>query len=87
MRRSWDGLVLLFAVAFTLAGCATEDHLKPPKPPECYDLPPQTTRFCQPTEIPRKFLMEDLPRKDFDPSAPASPLRNAGAGAGGTRGF
>ena len=81
------GLALVFALVCTLAGCATEDHLKPPKPPEYVGLPPtDVARFSEPPNYPRKYLMEDLPRKDIDPSAPDSPLRRTGGGRTGGKG-
>jgi hypothetical protein len=86
MRRPWGGLALVFALVCTLAGCATEDHLKPPKQPESYALPPTSvTRFSEPPNYPRKYLMEDLASKNLDPSMPNSPLRRTG-GIGGPGG-
>jgi hypothetical protein len=84
MRRPWGGLTLVFALVCALVGCATEDHLRPPKPPETHDLPPtNVASFSQPPNYPRKYLMEDAPRNPTDPAAPDSPIRRAGGGGSG----
>lgn len=66
MRRLWGGLGCLVTGLLILNGCATEDHLKPPKPPECFNLPPDEKRYEQPPEYPKQFLMEDMPKKTDD---------------------
>ena len=82
MRRLWNGLVFVSALLFILAGCATPDHLKPPKPAECYKDPPDEKRFEQPPEIAKKYLMEESAGKDFDLTAPdATAKKNAGPGS------
>lgn len=64
MRILWGGRALLFALLLILLGCATEDHLKPPKPEECYQGPPHETRYDE-FDYPKKFLMQDA-NKEFD---------------------
>jgi hypothetical protein len=85
---------MMFALAFTLAGCATPDHLKPPKQPDSFAPPPfdSVARFSEPPEPPKKYLMEDLPSKLGDPNGTEAQLRRTGGPAGmaggpATRGF
>jgi hypothetical protein len=86
MRSVGDGLALVFASLMLLAGCATDEHLKPPKMEESYTLPPNESRYCNPPEIPRKYLMQDLPRKDADVTGQDAMPRSARTG-GATRGY
>jgi len=82
MRRLWNGLVVVSALLFILAGCATPDHLKPPKPAECYKDPPDEVRFEGPPEYAKKYLMEDQLKNPFDLTAPdATAKKNAGPGS------
>jgi hypothetical protein len=83
MRRYWDGLGFLVAALLILSGCATEDHLKPPKPQECFNLPPDEKRYQEPTEYPKKYLMEDMPQKTDLDAKNKSGLGNGMGGQGG----
>lgn len=81
MRRMWDGLVFVAALLFLLAGCTAPEHLKPPKPQECFNRPPDELRFQGPPEYPRKYLMEDR-NPDFDLTSPdATVKKSAGPGS------
>ena len=91
MRRLWGGLGLLVTGLLILNGCATEDHLKPPKPPECFNLPPDEKRYQVPPEYPKKYLMEDMPQKTDDAkkgglnSGPGNGMGGAGGGSMGSQ--
>jgi hypothetical protein len=87
MRRLWDGLGFILTTLFILTGCATEEHLKPPKPQECYNKPPDEPRFEKPPEYPKKYLMEEAANRNFDLTPPdATMKKNGGMGMGGMRG-
>jgi hypothetical protein len=78
MRRLWNGLGLMVAMSFILAGCATEDHLKPPKPQETFYRPPDDPRFESPPEIPKKYLMEEAANRNFDLTPPDATMKKSG---------
>jgi hypothetical protein len=85
MRRLWNGLGLMMALSFILAGCATEDHLKPPKPQETYFRPPDEPQFEKPPEVPKKYLMEDAANRSFDMTQPEPTFKkNSGMGGMGS---
>jgi hypothetical protein len=79
MRRVWLILGLPVATIIGALGCANQDaHLRPPKQPEAYNLPPENDpSYSQPIVYPKNSLFQDDPRKsgELDPAA--------AAGAGG----
>jgi hypothetical protein len=84
----WGGLSLMLATLI-LTGCATEDHLKPPRQPECFLRPPDEKRFEKPPMYPKEFLMQDA-NKGFDLTAQDPVLNksgNMGMGMHGGGGF
>jgi hypothetical protein len=64
MRGMWNGLGLLTIVILGLLGCHTaEPHLRPPKQPEQFTMPPDDRRFQEPPVYPGEVLNKDLQRK------------------------
>jgi hypothetical protein len=94
MRRKWGRLALLLAAGLGWTGCASTDkHLKPPKPPEEYNLPPEhDRRYSNPVEYPKDTLNKDVlldrfnESKDGGPSGPAG-VRAPRLGGGGPGGY
>ena len=82
MRRLWNGLGLIGVLSLALSGCATEDHLRPPKPQETCQKPPDEPQFEKPTEIPKKYLMEETANRSFDMTQP-DPTFKKNSGPGG----
>jgi hypothetical protein len=89
MGRMRDGLGFLLAALLGLVGCTSnEPHLKPPKPHEEYNVPPeQDARFSKPVEYPKEVMERDpfAPKyKDKDgpgnPGSMRSPRLGGGAG-------
>jgi hypothetical protein len=80
MRILWGGRTCMFALLLILIGCATEDHLKPPKPEESYLSPPHETRYDE-FEYPKKYLMQDA-NKDFDLTQQDATKKGGGKGGG-----
>jgi hypothetical protein len=87
------GLVLALLI---VAGCQSNDgHLKPPKYPEEYVLPPDDSRYSQPVAYPKELLDKDIllqraaDAKNFSgpggPGGPSMGPRSPGSrmGAGG----
>ena len=75
------GVGLLAAALVALAGCATDNRIRPPKQPEQYNSPPANEeRYAGPPPYPKGSLNKGLPRKDDD-IAPVG----AGPGVSGTR--
>jgi len=64
------GLGILVAALIGLAGCATDDHAKPPKHPEEYTLPPDDKRYQTPPEFPKGTLNNDNIHKNKDVGDP-----------------
>jgi hypothetical protein len=61
MRRLCEGLGLLCGIVIVVAGCHSDAHLKPPKPPEAYNLPPEgDSRFKDPAAYPKDSLNRDI---------------------------
>ena len=87
MRRIGDGLGMLVVSLLGLVGCAsTEPHLKPPKQPEAYVLPPtDDPRYSEPIRYPDGTLNKDTLRKG-DLAAPGGPEGPGGSGGPGSRG-
>ena len=94
MRRTREALGLLLAALIGSVGCTTSDaHLKPPKHPEEYNVPPDELRFSRPPEFPREVMDEDLlTKKAKDAKGPdgqgrfgAGGMGGAGGGMGGPR--
>jgi hypothetical protein len=75
----------MLAMLFILSGCATEEHLKPPKPQECYNPPPDEKRFESPPQYPKKYLMEEAANRNFDLTTPDATMKRS-PGMGGMRG-
>ena len=87
MRRVWFILGLPVATIIGVLGCANQDaHLRPPKQPEAYNLPPENDpTYSQPIVYPKNTLFQDDPRKtgELDPaSAAGAGGRPPGGGAG-----
>jgi hypothetical protein len=82
MRRLWDGLRLLPAVLAGLAGCATPDITRPPKPPEEYGPPPvEEARFSMPPQYPKETLNQDaIPKPSTTPGGLGGPGGMGGMG-------
>jgi hypothetical protein len=61
MRRIRDLLALLLLIHLGMLGCATtEPQLKPPKPPEEYNSPPDNDRrYSGPVEYPKEVMETD----------------------------
>jgi hypothetical protein len=70
-------------------GCADRDaHLRPPKHPEEYTVPPEDDpRFAQPTNYPKSTLFQDMIHKpEGEPGAPGGAgMRAGGMGGPGIR--
>jgi hypothetical protein len=62
MRRTREALGLLLAALLGSLGCTSSDaHLKPPKHPEEYNLPPESDlRYCQPPTFPKEVMEDDV---------------------------
>jgi hypothetical protein len=85
MRRLWDGLGVVLAALFGVAGCASSDvALQRPKHPEEINVPPESdSKFSQPPKYPDGYLNKDMPGKNTDfPNGPNGP-----PGAGGLNGM
>jgi hypothetical protein len=89
MRRTWGSIGILAVLLAALAGCepTLKQKLRPPDPPERYDLPPvEDARFQKPIEFPKGTLNQDeikkLKEKD-DANAKQGP---GGGGMGGKMG-
>jgi hypothetical protein len=92
MRGTWNGLVWLAVTLLSLTGCTTtEDHLRPPKRPEEYTVPPDDRRYSQAPEYPKEMLNNDvLQAKNKDngpggngPGGPGPSSKGFGARTGG----
>ena len=61
MRRIRDILALLLLIHIGMSGCATtEPQIKPPKPPEEYNPPPENDkRYMGPIEYPKETMDSD----------------------------
>jgi hypothetical protein len=84
-------LGLLLVALGGLAGCkpTTTNQLRPPKPPEEYNIPPdEESRFSQPPEYPKDTLNKDnlIRPKDSSTGPPGSPGSGSGA-PGSNRGM
>ncbi len=84
MRTTREALGLLLAILIASAGCTSTDaHLKPPKPPVEYTVPPDETRYSKAPEFPKETMDQDfLLKKAKDASKPGS-LNNPGSSFGG----
>jgi hypothetical protein len=82
----WKGCSLLLTAFAGLAGCTPYNHLRPPKPPEDFTLPPQNdARYSQPVQYPEGTLNKDtIGVKNGSPMGPGGP--GGGGGMGGGRG-
>ncbi len=87
MRRIRDMLGLLVLVHAGMLGCTTtEPQLKPPKPPEEYNKPPENDRrYSGPVEYPKETLETDpllkKAAKDKKMGAPGPTMSPAQAGS------
>jgi hypothetical protein len=83
----WKGVSLLLTAFAGLAGCTPYNHLRPPKPPEDFSLPPQNdARYSMPVEYPKDTLNQDtIGAKNGSPTGPGGP-GGPGGGMGGGRG-
>jgi hypothetical protein len=76
-RWFWKEAGLLLTALVGLTGCTTYNHLRPPKPPEDFTLPPQNdSRYSMPVEYP----------KDTQNTSGAQSGNPGGAGGRGGRG-
>jgi hypothetical protein len=89
MRRIRDLLGLLLVIQVSLLGCATtESQLKPPKPQEEYNSPPDNDRrYNGPIEYPKEAmdvdpLMKKAKEKKNTPGPMNSPTSMGRMGAG-----
>jgi hypothetical protein len=85
-RRWWSGLGLLLVALAGLTGCKpTNNQLRPPKPPEEYNIPPEEeARFSQPPEYPKDMLNKGNLIQPKDGSAGLPAAGPGGAGAPGS---
>jgi hypothetical protein len=87
MRRAWYLLGLPVATLLGALGCANPDaHLRPPKHPEEFTVPPENDpRFAQPVSYPKSSLFQDMIHKpDTDPATPGGAgMRGPGMGGAG----
>jgi len=91
MRRTREALGLLLAALISTVGCTSSDaHLKPPKHPEEYNVPPDDLRYSKPPEFPKEVMDEDLLTKkakdakgDKDGQGKFGASGMGGGGAGG----
>jgi hypothetical protein len=92
MRRIRDLLGLLLLIQIGLLGCATtEPQLKPPKPPEEYNPPPDNDRrYTGPIEYPKETMETDpllrkaaKEKKLSTPGPTMSPSAQSRMGGGG----
>ena len=81
MRKVCCTLSLLCAILW-LTGCKNESILRPPKPPEVYNLPPSDPRYSQPPEPPKEYLNQDPGSKNNN-SGPTTPGSMGRPGSGG----
>jgi hypothetical protein len=76
MRRIRDLLGLSALLLMTLGGCAlTENQLRPPKPPEEYNPPPENdSRYSKPIEYPKDTMDNDALLKKSRNKGPQNPV-------------
>jgi hypothetical protein len=89
MRRLWEGLSLILAAVFGMAGCASPNiALKPPKHPEEFKLPPdEEAKYSEPLKYPDGYLNKDDSNKGSNmPGGPNGPPGAGGMGSRGGRG-
>jgi hypothetical protein len=93
MRRIRDMLGLLLLIQVGMLGCATtEPQLKPPKPPEEYNAPPENDRrYCGPIEYPKDTMDTDplskKAAKDKKMGAPGPTMGPSAANRAGSGGI
>jgi hypothetical protein len=91
MCRIRDLLGLSAALLLALGGCTlTEQQLKPPKPAEEYNAPPETeSRYSKPIEYPKETMDNDVLLKRAKSKGPGTPgpLNKMGAATGRPNGF
>jgi hypothetical protein len=75
MRRIRDLLGLSAVLLMALGGCALNDNqLKPPKPPEEFNAPPENDRrYSRPIEYPKETMDNDALLKKAKGSGPGTP--------------
>jgi hypothetical protein len=72
MRRVWCTLFLLGAI-LGHAGCKNDALLRPPKPPETFNIPPDEARYVNPPNTPKEQLNNDAAKgKGNDPGNPGT---------------
>ncbi len=83
-RWFWKEAGMLLTALVGLTGCTTYNHLRPPKPPEDFTLPPQNdSRYSMPVEYPKDTLNQNtLGAKSGNPGGPGGPGGMGGRGGG-----
>jgi hypothetical protein len=82
-------LALGMLAAIVAAGCATtQERIRPPKPPEEFNPPPDDPRYTGPVQYPPEALEQDalLKRTRDKDKGPGGPIGRPGAPGAGSIG-